>query len=382
MVFFMKVLLTDAESRKGFDVINIFRYLHKRPSILAASKDFGVKLGLIYGQKVFPCRISDYGLFEKDLIEMLSVVPDDRIVFVPVSEKGTRHFYHYVQKFGDGPFNYLLPEYDLFQLVSDKYSFQVWCENEGLPVPRSFSRNNIGALKEQFMPVLAKPRKGEGSVGIIHIDRVEDLDKLESLDLDGYVIQEKIPNGDRIEGAFFLCKDGEVVSSYTHRRIRTFPEVGGVTVCSASENNEEIISIGREVLKRINWQGFAMIEFLYCTRSNEWKIIELNPRLWGSVLLSAFNGSNMLENYVRLCEGEELAEPKLKNPAFIRWLFPFECINLLKGKISLGTFFNVKRLPVCYINITYASAWQAFTFFLYFLFNFSSINRFIKKLKG
>jgi glutathione synthase/RimK-type ligase-like ATP-grasp enzyme len=376
----MKIFLTDSESRKGFDVVSIYRGLHKRDVILSASKDYGWKLGIIYGKKVFPCRISDYHIFREDLSNILKNFKEEALVFVPVSEKATLNFFRYIAETGIGSFKFLLPDPVLFSVVSDKYQFQMYCEKEGFPVPGSFSAKDIPTLKTHFIPVLAKPRKGEGSVGIVHINAVEDLSRLDKINLDDYVIQEKISNGNRIEGAFFLCKDGEVVASYSHRRIRTFPEVGGVTVCSASENNEQIITIGARLLSKLKWQGFAMIEFLYCEKSKQWKIIELNPRLWGSVLLSAFNNSNMLENYVRLCENRVLLPSQLKNPSFIRWLFPFEFINLLKGKISLGTFFNLKRLPICYINFTYASFWQSFSFMLFFIFNSSSLKRFIKKI--
>jgi predicted ATP-grasp superfamily ATP-dependent carboligase len=81
-----------------------------------------------------------------------------------------------------------------------------------------------------------------------------------------------------------------------------------------------------------------MVEFLHDDRAGEWKIIELNPRLWGSVMLSEFCGAELLIRYINRLEGGEPEMPEEQPGRYIRWLFPFEVISLLKGKLAFGNF--------------------------------------------
>lgn len=377
----MRVLVSDSDSRKGFDIVNIYERLHKLKCVRTAGKDFSARLPLVYGGRIFPLRVSTQKQFNTDFLDIVANYNQEPIVFVPVSERVTRAFYNFKSHNPSIEIRSLLPEESLFEMVSNKYRFQKYCEQNNFNVPRSFEKEDIYFLTNNFIPLIVKPRKGEGSVGIIQLDSKDQLGLLESIDWGNYVVQEKIRDGHKIEGAFFLCSKGEVVSAYSHKRIRTFPEIGGVTVCSETDYNTEIISIGSTLLKSLNWSGLAMIEFLYCQDSRTWKIIELNPRLWGSILLAGFNQSNMLLNYVKLSMGERPEDSSLKTPSYIRWLFPFELMNLVKGKITVGEFFNIARFPTCYINFTYSTFFRSFWFLLYFVFNRSSINRFLKKIK-
>ncbi len=378
----MKVIVSDAESRKGFDIVNLIQRLYAFPVVLAAGKDFGWKLKLIYNQEVHPLRSSSFGLFEQDLTHILETHSETDLIYLPVSEKATRHFYTYISRHPDTRLKYLLPQSEAFECTGDKYRFQAFCQDAGLPVPLSYEKENLPGIESDFRPLIVKPRKGEGSVGIIYIDHPEQLNRLDDLDFSKYVIQEKIPDGHKVEGAFFLCKAGEVVSAYSHKRIRTFPEIGGVTVFSVCEYNKDIIDIGSTLLQQLNWDGVAMIEFLFDQPSGKWKMIELNPRLWGSILLSGYNQSEMLRNYVHLSLGKAIQKSPLQIGTFIRWLFPFEFINFFKGKLSFGEFFNLKGLPTCHINFTYSTIWRSSSYIIYFLFNTSSIKRFFKKLSN
>jgi len=378
----MKVIVSDAESRKGFDIINLVQRLYGFPVVLGAGRDFGWKLKLIYNKEVYPLRSGTFELFEKDLSFIIESHPETDLVYLPVSEKATRHFYAFIEKHPESRLKYLLPQSDAFECTGDKYRFQAFCQNANLPVPLSFEKESIPGITGDFRPLIVKPRKGEGSVGIIYIDTQEQLSRLEILDFSKYVIQEKIHDGHKVEGAFFLCKAGKVINAYSHKRIRTFPEIGGVTVFSVCDYNKEIIDIGKHLLACLNWDGVAMIEFLLDKPTGKWKMIELNPRLWGSVLLSGYNQSEMIRNYIQLSLGKAPVKSTLRIGTYIQWLFPFEILNFLKGKLTFSELFNQKGLPICHINFTYSNIWRTFSYIIYFLFNTSSIKRFIMKLRS
>jgi hypothetical protein len=120
---------------------------------------------------------------------------------------------------------------------------------------------------------------------------------------------------------------------------------------------------------------------MYDKTSNEWKIIELNPRLWGSIMLSTFNSSDLLKQYVLFSLGNlEKSNSSPKDSVAIRWLFPFDLLNFIKGSIGYKEFFKFNLSSTCYINFTYSSFYRSLLYLLYFTLNLSSIKRFLKKI--
>ena len=380
----MKILITDVDSRKAYDIINILKNIYHYELILFSERGTRFPLPLIYGQKVHELRIDDREEFTRDLNTALAEEggKETEFCYMAVSETPTLQLYGYLERMEKyaGVITAMLPDVELFQLARNKKRFQEFCETEQLPVPRSYNGTVISDLQIEFRPVIAKLNIGTGSVGMKYVERKEQLHMLEDIDHGEYLVQEKIESDRKIYGAFYLCKDGEVVSYHGHRRIRTFPEKGGVTVYSKADYDAGIRDSGAKLLKKLNWNGFAMIEFMYDLRDQTWKMIELNPRLWGSVMLSEFCNASLIGNYVRLCEGEPAIQVEVNSDRYIRWIFPFDLLNLLKGKIGISEFFRLNLHNTCYINFTYGRWYSNLMFQLFFTFNTRSIKRYFKKI--
>jgi len=376
----MKVIIPDAQSRKAFDIINILERVHGYDLILFAPPGTNRLLRVIYGQKVYPLHSDSYDSFREDLLNAIKNGDNEEFIWMAVSEEPTLLFYELMEKDPHLPIRYLLPDRAMFELARNKAVFQEFCEEKGLPVPGSFSAGDLDELEQNFHPVIAKKRIGAGSVGMKYVEEPGQLSLLSDINTDDYLIQEKVESKKKIHGIFCLAREGELISWHGHERLRTFPEKGGVTVFSRTQYNPELKVIASRLLKEMNWSGFAMVEFLHDDRTGKWKIIELNPRLWGSVMLSEFCGSKLLSNYVKMLSGQTPDNGEELSGRYIRWIFPFEVISLLKGSISTGEFLNRKGLKTCYINFTYSSPLRALLFQAYFIFNGRSIARFFKKL--
>ena len=123
-----------------------------------------------------------------------------------------------------------------------------------------------------------------------------------------------------------------------------------------------------------------MIEFLLDPRDGKFKLIEINPRLWGSFLLSEFANTGFLSNYVRLALNEPTKEYSPCPNVAIRWLFPFDILNYLSLKGKLKDFWSLSTQDTCYIGFTYSS-WKRSLMFLFFsLFDTHSLNKFYHKV--
>jgi len=376
----MKVIIPDAQSRKAFDIINMLERVHGYDLLLFAPPGTNRLLRAIYGQKVYPLSVDTYDSFRRDLLSATDEVGDDDYIWMTVSEEPTLYFYELMEKEPHQPIRHLLPDRTMFELARNKANFQAFCEERELPVPASFSVEDLMELEQNFRPVIAKKRIGAGSVGMKYVEKPEQLSLLEDITIDDYLVQEKVESSRKIHGIFCVANEGEIISWHGHERLRTFPEKGGVTVFSRAQFDEDLKEIASRLLRELNWSGFAMVEFLQDDRTGEWKIIELNPRLWGSVMLSEFCGANLLSNYVKLLTGEKPVTGEGLSGRYIRWMFPFEVISLMKRSISLREFLNRSGLKTCYINFTYSGTLRAVLFQAYFIFNGRSISRFFKKL--
>ena len=87
-------------------------------------------------------------------------------------------------------------------------------------------------------------------------------------------------------------------------------------------------------------------------RDNKYKVIEINPRMWGSVLLSEFCGTNFLQKYIDLILGKIEIENRPIKDCSIRWQFPYDIIYFIKHLTNPFRFFNSPK-NTCHINFTY-----------------------------
>jgi len=375
------ILVTNVELRKAFDLVNILRH-HFGPAacLLTANRTPGPLLSLSYKSRIYILRDDSYAHFEHDLLNLLNLraLRDKTIVYLPVEEQATLLFYQFTAAHSDLPqLKYLLPSATSFCLARHKLHLAQYCLAKGFRVPPLLDQAEMQALKEHFRPVIIKPVTGSGGRGIRRIDSPGQLDATALGDHE--FAQEMIDAGHDIEGAFFLFRQGEFVNAFTHRRIRTAPRQGGVSVLSKSTCNQRLIEIGAAVLSSLKWNGLAMLEFVYDARREDYLLLEINPRMWGSALLSEFCGANLIQQYVNLALGRTVEKTETRSGTYIRWVFPYDVLSLLKGQLRPSEFWFKPREPVCYIGFTFSSWPRSFCFILASIFNVDNLKKFAAK---
>lgn len=374
------IILTGVHERKVFDLFNILRKNHRHYElILFDHKDCSVSLPLLYGRKVNKLPNTGYPAFEKALLKTLDSYAGSKFVYIPLLDDYNGLFYQFIETHPER-LCCLLPPVNSFNIASHKIQFQQFCNENDFAAPRSFTKDDVPYLKQHFVPLIIKPNRGSGAVGVSFINTINELSRLNNIDFDNYLVQRRIDNTN-VEGAFFLMNKGELITYYGHKRLRVFPETGGVTVYSEYRHNEKLKETGTALLKKMQWHGLAMIEFLYDADSGEYKVIELNPRLWGSFLLSEFANTGMTENYISASLGGSTKEFVHKPVTRIRWFYPFDIFLFIKRKGKISHFFKLDRRHTCYINVTYAGFLRSVLYVLYFTFNINSIKRFFQKLR-
>jgi predicted ATP-grasp superfamily ATP-dependent carboligase len=119
------------------------------------------------------------------------------------------------------------------------------------------------------------------------------------------LIQEKIEGEGR--GVFLLVWNGKLKAAFCHRRLREKPPWGGVSVYRESlPLDQAMVERSFALLQAMEWQGVAMLEFKMDRRDGVAKLMEMNPRFWGSLQLATDAGMNFPLLLYRLACGENV----------------------------------------------------------------------------
>jgi predicted ATP-grasp superfamily ATP-dependent carboligase len=209
---------------------------------------------------------------------------------------------------------------------------------EGIPMPRTFwvkDLDDVRAAREAIPPPwVIKPRVGSGAFGIAYIEHEDDLSAAYQEVHRTFpfpLIQERIPSeGEAFGLAALLDGEGRVKASFTHRRLREYPVTGGPSTLRESVHHPRVEELGIRLLRSLQWYGVAMVEFKMDPRDNQPKLMEMNPRFWGSLALAIHAGVDFPYLLYKMALGEEF-EPVLEYEvgARCRWLLPGDILHFL-----------------------------------------------------
>ena len=138
-------------------------------------------------------------------------------------EKVTILFYEYVSKMKDTKFKCL---FCLKNLVArNKLAFQSYCSKNDIDVPEIYKINQLNKFNFSSESLIMKPNVGSGSVGIFHVKNKNDLLNFIKLKKKLFDSEKKIKNSQSFFGVLSF-KNGKILKSFSHKRIRTFPVSG------------------------------------------------------------------------------------------------------------------------------------------------------------
>jgi len=216
----------------------------------------------------------------------------------------------------------------------------------GIPTPKTWYISDISqlsGLKENLpYPVVIKPRTSAGAVGISYPTSSDELSAQYMSVHQRFpypMIQELIPHEGVGYGASLLLDErGQPKASFVHKRLREYPVTGGASTLRESVRNDNIRDMALTLLKALDWFGVAMVEFKLDPRDGLPKLMEVNPRFWGSLSLAIEAGVNFPYLLYRMSRGEDF-EPveHYRIGKRCRWLLPGDILHFIHnpGRMSL-----------------------------------------------
>lgn len=117
------------------------------------------------------------------------------------------------------------------------------------------------------------------------------------------LVQSYVPSAGEY-GFFALYDDGDPVVTFQHRRVRSYSYAGGASVYREAVDVPALRTAGRRTLDALDWHGPAMAEFRRDARDGSFRLLEVNPRFWGSLPLAVTAGVDFPGQYYRLAGGQ------------------------------------------------------------------------------
>ncbi len=330
----LDVLLTDGDYKNTY-------------AILRALKEKGLKVGILFNHAFslsFYSKLVDKKFRVKTRLrknpnedkfndfkeEVVTILKNNEIsVFMPVGNISYKfaslHKYE-LQKYC----NLTLVDEDIMEIAQDKRKTFEFAQKFNIPIPRTFKLNTVDeindlAKKISYPCVIKKTNYNES--GVIYCNNKNELIENYSLlcqkrkgKMSLPIVQEYIVGPGA--GYYGLYDNGKCVGYFMHQRIHEFPITGGASTLAKSVFDPELKFLGDKLLRNMNWLGVAMVEFKKDLNDGKFKLMEINPKFWGSFELSHKAGINFAYLNYLVAMQLQVPESKYENNVYFRWTLP------------------------------------------------------------
>lgn len=296
-----KILLIDGYARQTLPMAKGFRKLGCYVSILCFSKlDVGYATKYANKKILFGVAKEDYDSQLEKVREILKAEKYDLVV--PMTDYSATYLSKNKQELSKHA-HIAVNGWETFQLAIDKSKTMKICAENQINAPKTlFSNNPLDDMDKSNLnyPLVVKPKTACGSIGFNIVENPQHLRKIIELyppENGEFFIQEYIPQGENSQfGAeVFRDRNGNYASILINEKPRWYPIDGGSPTINVAIKNEELVNLSKKLLDKMNWQGYANIDFVVDERDGKFKILEVNGRISAAVKLNYRVGVNIAQ---------------------------------------------------------------------------------------
>jgi predicted ATP-grasp superfamily ATP-dependent carboligase len=239
----------------------------------------------------------------KDALVGIAARPDVRTV-VPIRPQDPYVLAKYREEF-DRYVNPVVPTLDSLRNVHDRLRLAEAAEEAGVPMPETrlldevddwgpelIVKSRYNLLVGDYVDSLA-PNESRIVKTIKHLEPGEepDVEAIREEMEHTPIVQEYVRSSDEyVFGA--LYEHGEARATFQHRQIRGNTYTGSGGVYRESVRIPELEEAGRTLLDALDWHGLACIEYMEDAETGEFKVAEVNPRMWQSLACAVHAGAD------------------------------------------------------------------------------------------
>lgn len=183
---------------------------------------------------------------------------------------------------------FTLPPVEVSELLIDK-ALETEFISTVAPIPKTIQKitDQESLLSSLSLPIIIKPRShkhmvlGKKNILLYSQQDVDEFFVKFSDKLIHLIAQQVILGKDDTQWVCNCVFDHQsnLVQAFTFNRLRLSPSHYGVTSYAISKKNQRVIELSQKIGKALNYSGPAMVEFKLDRTDDEYKYIEINPRL-------------------------------------------------------------------------------------------------------
>lgn len=233
----------------------------------------------------------------------------------------------------------LLDSPDRIEQLQDKAAFGKLAAELGVPTPTTYfpAETDIEVIRaEADFPVVVKPTRASGARGIRRVERPEELPATyrAARRENGEVIVQEFVNhsgGHYSVGAVF-DRTGTPRAVHAYKELLQYPDSGGPAIRAKSVPIEPWVDEMLGLLEAVEWTGPAHMDVLFDPDEGEYKLLEVNPRLWSSIALTIDSGVDVPGVMLDIANGAEPPRSdQYHTDQCYRWVFPNELLWAVDG---------------------------------------------------
>jgi predicted ATP-grasp superfamily ATP-dependent carboligase len=262
-----------------------------------------------------------------------------------------------------GRFTLTTPPWEVLRWAYDKRLTYELAAKVGIDCPQTFyprSGDELSGCPCEF-PAILKPATKEGFNRFTHARawRVDDRAQLRAryeeastlVDPETIMVQELIPGGGEAQFSYAaLCANGKPIASMVVRRTRQYPiEFGRSSTFVEAIEQPEVEEPARSLLAALAITGLVEVEFKRDPRDGRFKLLDINPRVWGWHTLGRRVGCDFPYLLWQLTQGEPV--PEVRGRGGVRWIrtatdLPTVARAIWRGQLSVAAYLRSLRGPV------------------------------------
>jgi len=170
-----------------------------------------------------------------------------------------------------------------------------------LPVDHSFDPS--AAIAALGLPLVVKGATGSGGrrvcIAATAAEVIAALERAATLD-DRWIVQEHVAGPTYLVGGLFAR--GRPLRLYAAEKLEQYPPRIGGAIRLRSVDDPALVEAGLRAIARLGWTGFASADLMR-RADGAYVVLEINPRLWGSVAGATTAGVELFAPFAELVAG-------------------------------------------------------------------------------
>lgn len=328
----MKILLTEGNNKAVLGIIRNIGLKHD-VDVISNIKNYIIHSKYCNSMKIIK-NCHDESSYIESLVQLLNETDYDLVI--PVGARSVKYISTHIEKINKLT-KVFVADIDSIEIALNKGKTFEHAKEASVIVPKTYDFNSLQDVENN---------KSTIEYPIIVKSSDESLFKFETIYVNNFVelmnalyeckakypqilenkfpiLQEKIIG--KGYGFFALYNNGQCVSYFMHERLREYPFTGGASTCARSIYDDKLKKTGIKLLDSLNWNGIAMVEYKKDEKSGEFKLIEINPKIWGSFELSIKCGVDFIQDLISLTQKGNIIQRKnyARNKRF-QWIFSYK----------------------------------------------------------